>query len=213
MMIQHEGSPRCHSMWKFFLKKIHLTKQEQIEILADMLTSNQDVFTNNDTDIGRRHLTEHKIEMGNVLLWKLAPHRIPLAFIREEELAVQKLVDQGIVHPLTSWWTSPLAFIEKKNGQVWPCIGHRRLNDVTIKDAFPLPNIQDCFDTAAPGATPVSSIDIIQRISKCPSESRILVKLHSSKNTGLFEFFMILVGLCNAPATYQTVLELACRGL
>ena len=113
------------------------------------------MFSRNDLDIRRTHLTEHRIQTGNALLVKSVPRRIPLAFIGEAEEAVQKFFDQGIVRPSTSPWASPLVFIHKKNGQVRPCSGqvrlcvdYQRLNDVTIKDAFPLPHIQDCFDTA-----------------------------------------------------------------
>jgi hypothetical protein len=63
-----------------------------------------------------------------------------------------QMQEQGIIRKSSSPWSSPLVLVIKKNGKVRPCVVYRRLNAVTIKDAFPLPRIQDCLDTVA-GAT------------------------------------------------------------
>jgi hypothetical protein len=54
--------------------------------------------------------------------------------------------EQGIIRKSSSPWS---VLVIKKNGKVRPCVDYRRLNAVTIKDAFPLPRLQDCLDTVA----------------------------------------------------------------
>ncbi|VDI29491.1 Hypothetical predicted protein [Mytilus galloprovincialis] len=73
--------------------------------------------------------------------------RTPLGFEKEEEEHLQQLLDKGIIEPSTLEWASPLVLVRKKDGKLRYCIDFRKLNDVTIKDAFPISNIHTCLDT------------------------------------------------------------------
>lgn len=186
--------------------------EEQVHVVAQFLSKYQDVFSRNDTDIGRTHLTEHVIETGNAPPFKLPPRRIPLAYVGEAEEAIQNFFDQGSIRPSTSPWASPLVFVRKKNGQLRPCVDYRRLNQISRKDAFPLPRIEDCFD-AVSGATLFSSMDITSAYNQIPIRSSDIPKTAFVTRYGLFEFITMPFGLSGSPATFQRCLELALAGL
>jgi transposase InsO family protein len=197
---------------ELFRKSAEEKTLTQVKALAEFLTRNADVFSTHDLDLGLTHLTEHAIETGDGSPIKSAPRRIPLAFIDEADEAVQKFFDQGVARDSTSPWSSPLVFVRKKNGQVRPCVDYRRLNNITKKDAFPLPRAQDCFDTVA-GATLFSSMDITSAYNQIPIRVQDIPKTAFVTKHGLFEFTTMPFGLCNAPATFQRVMELALAGL
>jgi hypothetical protein len=56
------------------------------------------------------------------------------------------LLDKGYIRPYTSHWVAPVLFVEKKDGTKRMCIDYRALNEVTIKNKYPLPRIEDLFD-------------------------------------------------------------------
>ena len=66
-----------------------------------------------------------------------------LAELKEQ---LQELLDKGYVRPSSSPWGAPVIFVPKKDGTQRMCIDYRALNDVTIKNKYPLPRIEDLFD-------------------------------------------------------------------
>jgi hypothetical protein len=75
--------------------------------------------------------------------------RTPLCFAGEEEELLKKMLDAGVIQESVSDWASSPVLIRKKDGSVRWCIDYRALNNVTVKDTFPLPLIDDCLDTLA----------------------------------------------------------------
>ena len=59
---------------------------------------------------------------------------------------IRELLDKGYVQPSSSPWGAPVLFVEKKDGTQRMCIDYRSLNEVTIKNKYPLPRIDDLFD-------------------------------------------------------------------
>ena len=62
---------------------------------------------------------------------------------------IENLEKQGVIRKSTSPWASPLVFVRRKSGQIRLCVDYRLVNNVTRKDAFPIPRIQDCLDAVA----------------------------------------------------------------
>ena len=137
------------------------------ETVAALLCEYGDVFSCSDDDLGLTHLGEHAIVTGNAAPIKQPPHRVPTAFAGEEEKAIENLKKQGTIRPSNSAWASPIVLVRKKNGSVQPCVDYRRLNNVTEKDAFPLPRTSDCLD-AVSGAQIFSTLDITSAYNQIP---------------------------------------------
>ena len=177
-----------------------------------MLIRYADVFSKNDTDLGLTHLTEHAINTDGAKAIKQRPRLVPMAFANEDKKAMETLLEQWSIRPSTSPWAAPMVFVRKKNGQVRPCIDYRKLNNITCKDAFPLSKTKECIDAVA-GATLFSSLDIMSACNQIPVNEEDIPKTALITKYGLFEYTTMLFGLCNAPATFQRVMELALSGL
>jgi hypothetical protein len=78
-----------------------------------------------------------------------------------EELKKQlaDMLSKGLIRPSASPWGSPVLFVDKRDGTIRLCVDYRKLNEVTIKNKYPLPKIEDVFDQLN-GARVFSKIDL-----------------------------------------------------
>ncbi|XP_073031249.1 uncharacterized protein [Primulina eburnea] len=74
------------------------------------------------------------------------PYRMAPSELKELKLQLQELMDKKYVWPSTSPWGAPVLFVKKKDGTLRMCIDYRELNNVTIKNKYPLPHIEELFD-------------------------------------------------------------------
>jgi hypothetical protein len=59
---------------------------------------------------------------------------------------IKELLEKGFIHPSSSPWGAPMIFVSKKDGTQRLCVDYHALNEVTIKNKYPLPRIDDLFD-------------------------------------------------------------------
>ena len=114
--------------------------------------------------------------------------------------------------PSSSPWASPVVLVPKKDGSLRFCVDYRRLNSITVKDVYPLPRVDDILD-ALGGVKYFSSLDLASgywQIALSPDAS---LKSAFTTHCGLFEFLRMPFGLCNAPATFQCVMQRVLAGL
>lgn len=130
---------------------INLEKKDHYEVFS-LLDKFQHVFARDDFDLGlfNGEIT-HKIDTGEAKPIKQRLRRTPMGFESEEKKHIDQMLEQGIIQPSISEWASSPVLVRKKDGKMRFCIDYRALNKVTTKDAFPIPNIQDCIDTLARG--------------------------------------------------------------
>ena len=125
---------------------------------------------------------------------------------------VEKMLQGGTIEPAEGPWASPVMLVKKKDGSMRFCMDYRRLNDVTVKDAYPLPRIDDSLDTLA-GSRWFSTMDLVSgywQVAMAPEDQE---KTAFSTHRGLFQFTVMPFGLCNAPGTFERLMEVAMRGL
>ena len=124
---------------------IDMDKSQRKEV-AKLLTKYSDVFSKSDADIGRTGIIKHKIPTGNALPIKERPRRFPVYMDKEVDGKIDNMLKENVIKPSTSPWASSIVMVKKKDGSSRFCVDYRKLNDVTIKDAYPLPRVDESLD-------------------------------------------------------------------
>lgn len=118
----------------------------------------------------------------------------------------------GIIEPSNSPWSSPVTLVPKKDGTTRFCVDYRRLNEVTRKDSYPLPRMDDVFDILF-GKKWFSTLDMKSGYWQVDVRPEDREKTAFTAGDGLWQFTVMPFGLCNAPATYERLMETVLRGL
>ena len=133
----------------------HLTASE-LEALSLLLEEFSDVFSERP---GKTKMCEHPIETGTSTPVRVRPRRLPPRWEEEINTQLYDMLTQNICRPSISTWASDVVLVTKKDGRQRFAIDYRRLNDITKKDAYSIPNIQAILDRLH-GSRYYSVIDI-----------------------------------------------------
>ena len=119
---------------------------------------------------------------------------------------VDKMLEYNIIQESESPWCSPVVLVRKKNGKIRFCVDYRKLNQVTKKDSFPMPRIDDTLDWLEK-AKWVTTLDLTAGYWQIPMDDKDKEKTAFRTRKGLFEFNTMPFGLVNAPATFQRMMQ------
>nr|ABA98118.1 retrotransposon protein, putative, Ty3-gypsy subclass [Oryza sativa Japonica Group] len=134
------------------------------------------------------------------------PYRMAANELAEVKRQVDELLQKGYIRPSSSPWGAPVIFVEKKDHTQRMCVDYRALNDVTIKNKYPLPRIDDLFDQLK-GATVFSKIDLRSRYHQLRIKEEDIPKTAFTTRYGLFECTVMSFGLTNAPAFFMNLMN------
>ena len=126
-------------------------------------------------------------------------------------LTVQRL-QTGLIQPSDSTWSAPIVFVRKKGGSTRFCVYYRRLNSVTRKDNYPIPRINAALD-AISGAKYFSTLDLRSGYHQVEIDKTSRQYTAFVTSSGLYEFNVLPFGLCNAPPTFQKLMNHVLQGL
>ena len=118
------------------------TQQQQLKALFQEFS---DIVSQGEDDLGCTPLLQHTIGTEGPPLSQPYRHQNP-AVRREEMFQVQQMLSSGVIHPSNSPWASPFIMVKKKDGSLRFSVDFRQLNVATVKDAHPIPRIDDLFD-------------------------------------------------------------------
>lgn len=188
-------------------------QENECTALRNLLIEYQDIFSKSDKDIGHTNIIQHTIDTGNVHPIRQRPRRVPLSKMAEAEAEIKSMAAQGVIEPSTSPWSSNIVLVKKKDNSLRFCVDFRQLNDVTQKDSHPLPRIDDTLD-ALSGAKFYSTLDLKSGYWQVGiSEADRPKTAFSFPGGGLWQFTVMAFGLCNAPATFERLMEKVLHGL
>lgn len=133
------------------------------------------------------------------------------------ERQVQKLLDNGIIQRSRSSYNSPLVIVKKKSDdpevQKWRlCVDYRKLNEVTIKVASPIPRISEILDKLGKSCW-YSSLDLASGYHQILMAQKNRFMTAFSVGNNHFEFLRMPFGLCTAPATFIALINIVVEGL
>ncbi len=180
--------------------------------LRTLLVEYEDVFAENDFDLGDFNDIEHSIDTGTAKPVRQRMRRTQMCFVDEEKANLEKMLQAKVIQPSVSEWAEAPVLIRKRDGQVRWCVDYRCLNKVTSKDVFPLPLVEECMDTLS-GNCWYSKLDANSAYWQVKIKKSDRKKTAFATKYGLYEFVRMGFGLCNAPATYCRVMNLVLRGL
>ena len=181
--------------------------------LAGALLRFVDLFPTPGSSLtGHTDAVEHNIDTGDSQPVRCAPRRMSSQKIKREETCVEEMLAGGQIEPSESPWSAPVVLVTKKDGVTWFCVDYRKLNLATVKDTYPLPRINDTLDMLA-GKQWFSTLDLASGYWQVSLSPEARCKTAFATHSGLFQFRVMPFGLCNAPATFERLMDRVLQGL
>ena len=121
-------------------------------------------------------------------------------------MQIKELLEKGYIRPSSSPWGAPVLLVEKKDGSLRMVVDYRPLNEVTIKNKYPLPMINDLFDQLQ-GAKVYSKIDLRSGYHQLKIREQDIPKTAFTTRYGLYVYIVRSFGLTNAPAYFMGMMN------
>lgn len=156
--------------------------------------------------LGECTTVAHEINTGTSHPVTSGPRRQSPAIRAQAQKQITEWLACGAIRPSNSPWSSQIVMVQKKDKTLRLCIDYRPLNKITIKDAYPLPTLDEIL-TALDGSMYYSSLDLNQGYLQIRMAEKDIPKTAFAVAGGLYEFTRMPFGLTNAPATFQRCMD------
>lgn len=145
------------------------------------------------------------------------PYRLPEKHKAEVNRQIKEMLEEEIIRPSMNQWNAPILVVPKKadasgKSKLRIVVDFRKLNDLTIGDFFPLPNITDILDQLG-NAKYFSTLDLASRYHQIPTHEKDKNKTAFSTPYGHYEFNRMPFGLKNASTTFQRLMNEVLTGI
>jgi len=200
---------QLHEHWK--MHPPALTDEQSKELLA-LCEKYIERFCNKLLRPGRAKLIPCQVNTGNHLPLKQRPRRLSPAEQETIEKQVKEMLDDGVISPSTSPWAAPVVLAPKKDGTIRFCVDYRALNEITKKDVYTLPRIDEVLDALGKSRYR-TTLDLASGYWQTPIHEDDKEKTAFITRSGLYEFNVMPFGLTGAPSLFQRNMDNMLQGL
>uniref|UniRef100_V5FZU9 Retrovirus-related Pol polyprotein n=1 Tax=Anoplophora glabripennis TaxID=217634 RepID=V5FZU9_ANOGL len=180
---------------------------ESKEKVLEVLNKWQHCFANSSAELGVVKGCQLEIKLSDESKPVCyCPYRLSLnerAIVREK---VNELLDSGIVRESQSEYASPVVLVKKKNNDFRLCVDYRALNKITVKNIYPMPNVEEQLNLLG-GKMFFTSLDCNQGFHQISVEPNSISKTAFITSDGHFEYLKMPFGLINAPSVFQRAIH------
>lgn len=192
------------------LRLDHLNSEEKINLLKT-IADYENIFFVEGQQLTFTNAIKHNIKTKDDIPIHAKSYRYPFCHREEVQRQISKMLDQGIIRPSSSPWTSPVWIVPKKldasGRKKWRLvIDYRKLNEKTVDDRYPIPNITDILDKLG-RCMYFSTLDLASGFHQIEVDKKDVEKTAFSVENGHYEFLRMPFGLKNAPSTFQRVMD------
>lgn len=174
--------------------------------LQTLLREYNDIFAE-PTELPPHRSVEHQITLKDgAQPIKIQPYRYPYLQRKEIERMTTEMMKAGVIQTSISPFASPVLLVTKEDGTWRFCVDFRKLNDMTVKDGYPIPMIDELLDELE-GAKVFTKMDLRAGYHQVRMKAEDVPKTVFVTSAGHYEFKVMPFGLTNAPATFQALMN------
>ena len=175
--------------------------------VRELLFSYHDIFALKHNELGCTSAIKHEIHINDNKPFKEHFRHIPPPLLEEVHASLRDMLDTGAIWPSQSPWCNTVVVVWNKDGSLQFCIDIRCLNTQTKKDSYPLPRIQEVLENMT-GDAHFSMMDFKSGFWQvCMAPELQQYTMFMVGNLGFYKFTRMPFGLCNAPTTFQHLMQ------
>ncbi|XP_057658512.1 uncharacterized protein LOC130895308 [Diorhabda carinulata] len=209
-ILQNRYSKNHEENIQNFIRTEHLNEEEK-EAILKLYNDFKDIFHKDKDNLTFTNEIKHEIKTLDEVPVHTKSYRYPYIHKEEVQRQIKKMLDDGIIRPSSSPWSSPVWIVPKKtdasNKQKWRIvIDYRKVNEKTLEDRYPVPRIGDVLDRLG-RCQYFSTIDLASGFHQIQMHENSISKTAFSVENGHYEYLRMPFGLRNARATFQRVMD------